>query len=297
MNNLAENKYGHNGFRHSKIKRFFRRKYRKIVGRHICASQPFDFQTGYDVRDKIGQITIKDQGQSSSCGGQASSYLVEIIRRLQGINEGQLSAKSFYALHENGGGMSVSQLETQVCAHGGNLESSVPSYTPQGAPLDEQAYEDTSWQTLELKNDAETRAGFVPNDVAIDIDSIAWAVSQYPCVWIIEGQNGQTPSWDSSTPQPPSPENPNEIWAHWECIIGTNKGQRQLAVLNSWGPNVGNQGIQYFDENYINSGYVVEVIAFVPDSQLKPIPNTYPQTVWQWLWYYFMGKPLPLPSQ
>ena len=292
--NLVEGKYYHNGFRHSRIKRYFRRLYRKMVGRHICASQPFDFTLVSDIQDKIGQITIKNQGQSFSCGGQASSYMVWIIRKMMEMNDTELSAKSYYAPnHQNGGGMSVSQLETQVCAHGGNLEASVPSYTPQGQPLDEQAYEDTSWQNPALINDATTRAGFSPYDVSIDMDSIAWAVSKYPCVWVIEGQNNGT--WDSISPQPPVSSNQNEIWGHWMCIPPKFTGQRVLNVLNSWGTSVGNLGWQQFGDNYINSGYIVEVIAFVPDSQLQPIPQNPSTMPWYvWLWYLFMNKPLPV---
>ena len=180
--------------------------------------------------------------------------------------------------------MSVSALETAVCAKGGNLELVVPSYDAMGNPLTEQAYENTSWQTPALVADALIRAGYTPNDVNIDMDSIAWAVSTYPCVWVIQGQNGQGLGWLSATPTPPNPNSQEEIWEHWECVPATVKGQVLFNVPNSWGEQIGNMGWQQFGQDYIDSGYIVEVIAFIPDSELSPISMpglSVAQQIWQ----------------
>lgn len=282
--------HGHGAIKINPIHRFLHRKFKRTnLGK---ATIPFNWNVGYDVRDTIGAITIKDQGQSDSCGGQAGSYFLEIQRRLNKINEGSLSAKSVYAqIFYPGGGTTIPALETQLAARGAELESSVPSYTPQGVPLTEQDYEDKSWLNQTVITDMETRAGFTPLDVPLDINSVASYTQQYgTCIWEIEGQDNLT--WDSSHPLPPITTNPNEIWRHFMCIIGAKliNNVPSLIVLNSWGTSIGDGGVQYFTQDYFNAGGIVDVFTLVPDAQIKPIQSS--NSIWDFLWYYFMKKPL-----
>jgi hypothetical protein len=264
---LVEGKYGHGAIKLNPIHRYFRK--RPILA---SAGEPFDWTKGYSANITI---PIKDQGGSYSCGGQAGSYFLEIQRQLNGITE-SLSAKSVYApIAYPGGGTTVTALETQIGAHGANLESEVPS-----SQL-EVDMEDTTWETPQLLLGALTRAGYLPADIPRDINSIATAIRDYGAViFEIRGQNGQIPGWTSPTPTPPSKSNPNPFWQHFICGFraGMVNGKKTITFLNSWGSDVGVGGLQYLTEEYINSGHVIDCFTLASDRNLVPSADN--QSIW-----------------
>jgi len=267
------------------LHRWWHKKFRR--GR-IGAALEVDWNKGYDVRNIIGDIKIKNQGSNYSCSGQAGSYFLEIQRRLQNIKETPCSAKSIYApIAYSGGGTTVSSLMSQICAHGANLEASVPSYDAYGNPLPEYLMTEKSWMTPDTIEDAENRAGYIPIDCKETIDDVASTIQQCgACLWEIEGQNNGT--WTSVMPQPPSKNNPNEIWRHFQCLIGFQllNGEKTIISLQSEGEGWGNKGIQMFQSNYFDSGHIVDAFSFLYDP--KVIPNSDNQSVWAWLWRWFM---------
>lgn len=285
---LVEGKYGHGAISvHPlirNIKRWLRPQYHKHIKR-VGSIAEIDWTQPYSSP----HLGIKNQGTSDSCGGMAGSYFLEIQRLLQGINEGQLSAKSIYApIAYPGGGTEPDDLETQLAVRGANLESEVPDGTT------EQFMSDKSWQTQALIESAAKRAGYTPMSVNIDSDSIAVATkNEGGVILVVKGQNGNTPNWLSYTPQSPNPQNPNEVWEHFVCVFGyqLDGGIKNNTFLNSWGTDVGQNGIQTLDENYINNG-IVDAFTLVKDTSIQPVKDN--NSVWSWLWYYFMNKPLPL---
>lgn len=278
---LAEDKFGHGGIKTNPIRRSLRKLRQRPLGR---AAIPFDWSKGFDVENQF-QVRRKNQGTSSSCGGQAGSYFLEIQRILNGINE-DLSAKSVYApIAYRGGGTTVRALQTQVAIHGANLESAIPSMKGD-IPPDESFMADKSWQTSATATDALQRAGFTPINVPITIDSIAEAIRDYNgVIWEIQGQNNGT--WLTQYPKPPSLDNPNEIWNHFMFGKGAKmvNGIKQLDFLQSWGSDVGINGVQSFKEDYINSGAILECFAFIPDSHLQPLPENH--SIWAELVRWF----------
>jgi C1A family cysteine protease len=184
------------------------------------------------------------------------------------VQEGSVSAKSVYApIAYPGGGTTINSLQTQIGARGGNLEVLVPSYDAYGNPLTEAMFIEKSWKTEFTIADAIRRAGYVPIRVKVDIDSIAQAIQQYGAViWEIQGHNNGT--WLSSDPIPPSNSNPNEIWTHFMCSKGAlvRDSLKTIAMFNSWGTSVGDNGVQYFTQQYIDSGYILDVFTFAKDS-------------------------------
>lgn len=276
---MTEEQLQHGAIPISRIHRATRKLIRKVKGQSIARGM-FDWSTVHDVRDIIGPITIKDQGANSSCGGQAGSYFLEIQRRLQGIKEGALSAKSIYApIAYPTGGTTVTRLITQIGARGANLETIVPSYTITGTPLQESLIADRSFETKDRISDALTRAGYTPYDIAEDIDTVGQTIQQYGAViFEITGQNNGT--WASSTPLPPSKTNPNPLWNHFMCAIGTRiiNGKKFITALQSMGPNWGDQGIQYISEDYFKSGFVVDCFTFIYDTQVTPSPDN--NSIW-----------------
>lgn len=286
MKNLQEKK-GDGAIPINRFHRWFHRNFKRIKLIPLGKGIGFDWTTGYDVRDVIGTITIKNQGTNSSCGGQAQAYALEISRRLQGIEEGAISADSMYApIAYPGGGTTVPALTTQFCTRGGNLESTVPSYDAYGNPNSEIMAEDLSWYTPKMKADAFIRSGYTPLDVKITMDEIATSIQNYGfIIWEIRGQVNGT--WASKYPLPPQKGGTGEFFSHFMCIIGARmiNGVQTLIALESEGIYQGDQGIQYFTSNYVNSPYIIDCFTFVRDSQIKSLPPT--MGVWNSLLQWF----------
>lgn len=283
---LTESGHGTGAIRTNSVRRKLRRTFGERVGR---APIPFDWAKGYDSLDQLGGISIKNQGESSSCGGQAGAYLLEILRGLKGHRD-TVSAKSIYSITAYpGGGTTVNAIETQIGGNGANLESSVPSYR-NGEPPTEAFMTDRDWQSRALTAEALDRAGYTPMSVDIGMEEIACAVRDHKAVIIeITGQNNG--SWLSRYPQPPTKANPNPRWYHFMCITGarTVDGQRQLNALQSWGEEAGENGRQYFREAYVSPKFILDAFAFIPDSEI--VPDDSNVTVWAeiWRWFRRMG--------
>lgn len=238
----------------TKIKRALRPKHHALGG----APVPFDWTVGVETNCKI-----KNQGQSESCGGQSGGKWVEVaVPKQLEVPQAEVSAKSIYSqgFYPNGGGMYESSL-TNIISNGQYaLEADVPSYDTSGNPLTEEQYRDTSW------GKAFSNKKWVKVTVNIDKQSIAEAInSTGGVIWRIEGQNGNIPSWTSSTPVPPLQSNPNALWGHYMCVTGAKSSYpKPIRADQSWGDGIGDQGRQYFDDDYIKSGYITDAFTFVP---------------------------------
>lgn len=94
----------------------------------IVADSPiFDWERGFDIRKKLGrELSIKNQGQSGSCGGQAASYLTEAI-----LDSAEASARSVYnKCFYPTSGSTESGLMNTIINIGVDKESDTPSYEP-----------------------------------------------------------------------------------------------------------------------------------------------------------------------
>lgn len=246
MKILVEDTYGHGGKR-SFLGRTIRRAIRPSVGK---SGIPFDWSIGVSKHP----AAIKNQGQSSSCGGQAKSYWYEVVLGL--IAQ---SAKSIYSpIVYPGGGTTVPALERDL---GSVDETIVPSYQNGETPT-EAFMEDTSWKNSETLKNAMSKLGWTAVSVGIDIESIAEAIRDHGAIiWEIQGQNNGT--WLSNSPLPPVGN--KNLWQHFMCVPSAKlrNGIKTLAALQSWGESVGDNGIQYFTEQYIDSGYILDCFTFI----------------------------------
>ena len=256
---LVQGKFGHGGRIHSKLHHKIKRWLRPTLGK---ASIPFNWKKGL-----VGQIEypIKNQFQSMSCWGQAFSRFVQIQRGKLGIEKPspELSAKSAYSpIYAFGGGVELSAGENEAKNIGLTLEMNVPS-TINGS-CNEQFMEDTSWRTLPLTQDCLTRANLQVVNVPINLDSIAEAIRDYGAViFLFQGQDNGL--WTTSEPVPPTHTSHNPLWGHYVCSsnnIPPTTDKKLIKYYNSWG-NIGDNGFQYFDENYINSGYILDCFTFI----------------------------------
>ena len=289
---MDEKKLGHGVSRRNPLVKRVQKLSRRLRGRRIAgAGIPFNWNVGFDVRDTIGAIKIKNQGSSESCGGQAGAYFLEIQRKLQNIMggfEGAISAKSIYAPWRRvGGGMTVTELNTQIGAHGANLEATVPSYDINGNPLTESMMTDMSWSTPRLLNDAMTRAGYTPYDIAENFETVAQTIRDRGAVLMeIRGTDNNT--WLTSFPSINRTGNP--FWYHYICFLGAKiiNNKKYLIGINSWG-NIGDKGCQYFGEEWFTSKNIIDAFTFIHDSQLIPLPSAQP-TIWQALALWFRNQ-------
>lgn len=253
---LAENLHGVSR-PHSKIHHWWKRFKRKNV---VKSGMPFNWQIGVTGRPIYN---IKNQFESDSCYGQSISQAMRIL-----LGGDELSAKSAYSqIFSQGGGVDVGNCPTQTITMGLTTEANVPSTQNNGGDALESFMEDVSWKTPQIALDCLTRAGYTLQNVDIDVNSIADAIQQYKAViFVIQGQNGQNPTWLTPTPTPPTPSiNKNPIWEHFLCfdqnVYPTNTPQ--FRFYNSWGTEIGLAGFQNLSEAYIASGYVLDCFAVV----------------------------------
>ena len=276
LQNMKESDIKNGAISKGTIRRVMRKVSREQLG---TAGVPFNWQP-----ITLPNIPIKNQFSSSSCGGQAGSYWIELVDKMMSNNDIQFSAKSIYApIAWAQGGTTVKQLQDQIANHGANFESDVPSYYSNGT-TDEQWMTSKAWMTPELTRKALRDAGRVPINVPIDMESIAQAIRDYGGVILeVKGYNNGT--WLTPIPKAPiSGQTP--LWCHFVmgCSAGFYSGQKVIAFANSWG-QIGDRGFQYLTEDYINSG-VVDCFTFRPKS-IGDAKSGWLWNIFQWLLHKF----------
>lgn len=244
INNLVEGKFGHGATPSPKDERDY------IYGEHVGMFSVFDWDNGYDVEEEIGhKLVIKNQGSSSSCGGQAWSYHGEVLSAINNKIYKPKSAKFIYAQTFVPGGGSAGRTNSQLVKDKGFADESVCSSYDEGNPPIESFMQRKSDITPEAYSNGLKDTTMVYSNVPIDIDSIANALKNNNGVIIgVCGVNNGT--WLSKFPLPP--KNTNDVWRHW-VYVGKAKlinGKKYIGFANSWG-NVGDNGWQWISEDYM----------------------------------------------
>lgn len=226
-------------------------------GRDVgMGSPPFDWDKGYDVEEELSNllgtpfsITVKDQNGSSSCGGQAWSYLGQVLNVFHDKNTKERSAKFIYSQTYVGTGGSGGRENSSIAIkQGWGLEEDTPSYE-NGLPPSEGFMEKTMDITPIAKEHAKIDKAFSYANVVHVPDLVAQAMrDNHGCIIGLTGsQNG---TWRSEFPLPPATF--NGTWSHWlyvgKCKIINDK--KYFAVLNSWGMSTGKKGWQWIAEDY-----------------------------------------------
>lgn len=229
------------------------------------ASEYFNWAKGVDNSGKISKI--KNQFQSSSCYGQSTAYLLEILTGKE------ISAKSLYApIRASSGGVFLPDGEKELNDCGANLEATVPSYYESNGSLvtDEAFMSDTSFLTPQNIDEAMKLAGYKSVSINRDMDSIAHAIEEYGHVQVmLPIQNNN--SWLSSSPIPPSTSNPNPLNYHYMTFVGAGMplGYQRLKAVNSWSDKIGENGYQYFQSNYLP--YFADIVSYFKPEVIPPV--------------------------
>lgn len=214
---------------------------------------PFDWTAGFDIEVAIGHtISPKNQGESGSCGGQATGSLSAAQEAVATGTFEERSAKYPYAqVCAPGGGSNGRQLMEIYRTQGIALESLCLSYQ-NGMPPTEAFMERIADITVAARTNAKTTLIKSYVSISPDIDSVAQAIKANGGVMIgIDGSNNGT--WLSEYPT--HPKDNEAIWRHW-LFAGKAKlinGVKHIAVLNSWGTAAGKNGWQWISEDYFKA--------------------------------------------
>jgi len=214
---------------------------------------PFNWKKGFNIEKELGhELKPKDQGVSSSCGGQAWAVLSAVMEELHSKTYEERSAKFIYAQTAVPSGGSTGRSNADVYVKKGSAtESLTPSYMGTKTPT-EAFMQRRSDITPEAWADGLRNTSLSYAAVNRDVDSIAQAVRDNGGVIIgICGSDNGT--WRSDYPGVP---NVNQtIWRHW-LYVGKAKilrGKKYIGVLNSWGTNAGTKGWQWISEDYVKT--------------------------------------------
>jgi hypothetical protein len=247
------------------------------------ATAPFNWQTGYDVEaDLVAKLTVKDQGQSGSCGGQAFAAYGQALRIAYAKDAAERSAKFLYSqvyVPVPGGGSSDRELARIAQGQGFGLEKDVSSYMGGNPPVTpteafmERAQDITGLARIDAAKDKISFAYAFPT---INLDSVAQACAASKGIVLgLRGSNNGT--WLDVSPKPPSyaPAGlTNSPWSHY--VYGGKpkiyNGKKGIWILNSWGVDVGIGGWQFLDEDYFASGAVWGAIVLI----YNPSPSARP---------------------
>lgn len=211
---------------------------------------PFDWSKGYDVEKELGiTLTIKNQGTSSSCGGQAWAYYGEVLTYFLNKKLENRSAKFIYEQTAVSGGGSMGRDNSELVKNKGWARESVLSSYEDGKPPTE-LYMTKKLVNSLILDDADDNKALSYAQVSIDIDEIAAAIrDNHGCVLGVGGQNNGT--WLSVFPAIPS----KISWRHW-VYAGKVKmidGKKHIGFANSWGEDVGDKGWQWISEDYFTT--------------------------------------------
>lgn len=250
---MNENQFGTGAIKSPKDKRDF--QWEKIGS----ASEPFDWSKGYETPVPL---KIKDQNGSSSCGGQAISYIGEILNGIADGAQEEKSAKFIYApIAVQGGGSYGRDLMARAKDAGWGSEALTPSYE-NGKPPSEQFMTRASDITPEAIESAKKERAYSYALITdnTNIDTIAQAIRDNKGALIgLDGENNGT--WLTKFPKPPK----NFTWRHWLFGCGAKMidGVKYIKVYNSWGEIAGEKGAQWIEESYFTSGHCFEARTLV----------------------------------
>jgi peptidoglycan hydrolase-like protein with peptidoglycan-binding domain len=222
------------------------------------AAVPFDWNEGFDIEKvlsaKLGvdfKLPVKNQGYSSSCGGQAWGYLGQALDILNDGTSEEKSAKFIYNQTHVGTGGSGGRENCAIFINKGmGNEVDCPSYENGLPPSEEFMVKTNDIPPVAFTNALKDLGLAYANVLTRNVEDIATAVrDNYGCILGVTGVNNGT--WRDAHPQPPTTF--VNSWNHWLYCgkLRIRNGKKEFGVLNSWGSKVGEHGWQWLSEEYV----------------------------------------------
>lgn len=215
----------------------------------------FDWATGFDIETKLGvKLTVKDQGGSYSCGGQAWSYYGEVLEAMATGTYEERSARWVYApVRAPSGGSMGKELSSFVVKNGFALEKHATSYENGKVPSETFMSKVPVLSDNTAKGVTEDSRALSYVQVRADIDVIAQAIADNNgcCIAFYFENNG---TMRSEFPKPPV----NQTYAHWVYCgkVKMINGRKHIGFINSWGSKTGKDGWQWINADYFKNGNV-----------------------------------------
>lgn len=237
---------------------------------------PFNWNEGFDIETKLGfRLTVKDQNGSYSCGGQAWSYLAEILEALKTGTYEPRSAKYIYSqTYYSPTGGSTGRDNSNIFVKQGVATESKLSSMENGQPPSENFMRRTQDITYDIRENAKLAVSTSYAQTGTSIDDIAQAIRENNGVILgVAGSNNG--SWLSIYPKPPV--SGETQWYHWvlACKAKLINGKKHIGFVNSWGKNTGDSGWQWLSEDYfavpgaVWSGWTHVFAPFPVDNQFE----------------------------
>jgi len=218
-------------------------------------------------------LTIENQFQSSSCGGnlEYGATLTDFLLT------GSIERKSRLFIYHNcfvpSGGSSFQGLGNVWKTKGVSPEALCYSYNAFGA-TDEQFYQNAKISPEALTEALKCRCEAFAEVNRFSIEAVAQAIRDEGFALI--GYHG----YNNGTMLSFYPQHPvvsfDKCWQHWVVAVdyGILNGRNYVKIANSWDKVIGDRGYQYFFEDYFTSGSVWCVGVFTDKVKLNIPPIT-----------------------
>jgi len=231
----------------------------------VCAAalKAFDWEKGFDIEAKTGVLKVENQGQSSSCVGQAISKYLEVLNILE---EGfvDLSAKDMYSrIYQPQGGAYIMDGFKLAVKRGVATEKTAPSYLYSQPPDEVFMREPTP------DNDEEAYLYASKSYATTTHNDLEWIAQMIrDNNGLVSGFEGDDAGWQTAFVKPPiTPK-----WGH-AVYLGKAKiinGKKMIGFLNSWN-GWGLAGWGWFDASYLGNLFDLWVLV---DKINNPINKT-----------------------
>lgn len=213
-------------------------KYEELV----CAAAltPFDWEAGFTVESRAGELYVDNQGSSSSCTSQAWSKYKTVLDVIETDSMVELSAKDIYSrIFQQSGGAYIMDGAKLLKNRGVCKESSNSSYENGKPPSEPFMREIIETPAEEVSEYGAKSYAFTTHN---DIEWIAQMIRDNNGV--VTGFTGDNAGWAFADIKPTN----SPKWAHCVYLVGAcmRNGKKAIKFINSWGKDWGDNGYGYF---------------------------------------------------